>query len=63
VSSLSWLIAGNEIIGFSSPAILLRDVENVVLRDNRIVALPSQREPITLVNTAAVRMENNRVDK
>lgn len=63
------LIADNEIINFPAPAILLRDVENVVLRDNRIVLAPplSPRaaavEAITLVNAVAVRSENNTISK
>jgi hypothetical protein len=59
------LIADNDITGCSSPAILLCDVQNAFVGHNRIVpvtsAVPGKKptEPITLVNTAAVRLENN----
>jgi hypothetical protein len=56
------LITGNEITGFPNPAILLRDVDNAVVRDNAIVPAPltAQRmNPITLLNTGSVRLENN----
>ena len=57
------LIAGNEITGFPSPAILLHDVQNAVVRDNRIVYAPGKArlDPITLNNTADVRLENNTI--
>lgn len=57
------LIAGNEINGFPSPAILLRDVQTAVVRDNRIAPAPGdhQLDPITLSNTAAARLDNNAV--
>jgi len=61
------LIADNEIDGFPAPAILLRDVDNAVVRDNRIrLASPLARhpvsaDPIMLSNTAAVRLEHNAI--
>lgn len=61
------LITGNEITGFPGSAICLRDVQNAVVRDNTIVpAQPTapavQRiNPITLLNTDALRLENNSV--
>lgn len=63
------LITGNEITGFSNPAILLRDVGNAVVRNNTIVTAPpvvskAQRlEPITLLNTGAVRLEKNTIQE
>ncbi len=57
------LIADNEIIGFPSPAILLHDVQCAIVRDNRIVSAQEKAEldPITLNNTADVRLENNTI--
>ncbi len=59
------LIAGNEISGFPGTAILLRDTRDAVLRDNRVVTAPPpgatgrRADPVSLVNTAAVRLEDN----
>jgi hypothetical protein len=57
----SLLITDNEITGFPNPAILLRDVQSAVVRDNRIVPAPGEHRlgPITLSNTADVRLESN----
>jgi len=61
------LIAGNEITGFPNPALLLRDVQNAVVRSNTIVtaapiAPKAQRlDPITLLNTDSVLLENNTI--
>jgi hypothetical protein len=57
------LITGNEINGFPNPAILLHDVQCAVVRDNRIVSAQGKADldPITLNNTAAVRLENNTI--
>lgn len=57
------LITGNEITGFPNPAILLHDVQNAVVRDNHIVCAPGihRLDPITLSNTATVRLENNSI--
>ena len=57
------LITGNEITGFPNPAILLRDVQCAVVRDNRIVCAQGKArlDPITLNNTADVRLENNTI--
>jgi hypothetical protein len=60
------LIADNEIVGFPSPAILLRDTEVGLLRNNQIVtaaaagapALPDTPVPVQLRNTGHVRLEN-----
>lgn len=63
------LIADNDIVGCPSPAILLCDVRNAFVSHNRIVPVPpsapgkKRAEPITLVNTAAVRLENNGVQQ
>lgn len=61
------LIARNEIEDFPVPALLLRDVENAIIRDNRIAPGPQVRkgkgpaEPMVLQNTVAVRMERNQI--
>lgn len=61
------LIADNEISGFDGPAIVLRDTQNAIVRNNNIVNAPTPPpgethfEPITLGNTDAVRLENNTV--
>ena len=61
------LIAGNEITGFPGPAILLRDVQNAVVRNNTIVTAPpiapkvQRLDPITLLNTDSVRLEKNSI--
>lgn len=61
------LIEKNEIEDFPVPALLLRDVENAIIRDNRIVSGPQVRkgkgpaEPMVLQNTVAVRMERNQI--
>lgn len=60
------LIADNEIVNFAGPAILLRDAERVVIRDNRITlpadgSVPADRA-IQQKNTAAVRLENNKIN-
>ena len=57
------LVERNEITGFPGPAILLRDAENILLRDNRIQVAPSPGEAIVVGNTAAVRQENNSITK
>ena len=59
------LIEQNEIRNFPVPAMLLRDVENAVVRGNRIAPAPPTRTskgaagPIVQRNTSAVRMERN----
>jgi nitrous oxidase accessory protein NosD len=57
------LITDNEITGFPNPSILLHDVQNAVIRDNRIASAPGKRtlEPVILNNTDAVRLENNSI--
>jgi hypothetical protein len=57
------LITGNQITDCPNPAILLRDVHCAVVRDDRIVSAQGKAElhPITLNNTAAVRLENNTI--
>ncbi len=61
------LIADNEVSGFDGPAIVLRDTQNAIVRNNNIVniSIPplgeTHLEPITLGNTDAVRLENNTV--
>jgi len=57
------LISDNEITGLPSPAILLHDVQNAVVRGNRILCAPGKDrpDPITLSNTATVRLENNSI--
>lgn len=49
------LIARNEIHGFAGPAMLLRDSDNVVLRDNQILSGGQNREPIQILNCSRVR--------
>ena len=62
------LITDNEITGFPSPVILLRDAQNVLVRDNRIQLVPplapgpSPMDPIILRNTVGVRLESNRLN-
>jgi hypothetical protein len=61
------LITGNEITGFPGTAILLGDLQNAVVRDNRIAPAPplppapAGAEPVVLRNTAAVRLDSNTV--
>jgi hypothetical protein len=57
------LITDNEITGFPNPSIRLHDVQNAVVRDNRIASAPGKRtlEPVILNNTDAVRLENNSI--
>jgi hypothetical protein len=55
------LFERNQIIGFPGSAILLNDVENAVLRDNRIQAPPSKSEAIVLSNTAKVQQTGNSI--
>jgi hypothetical protein len=65
------LIADNEIVGFPSPAILLRDVEGACLFNNRIVSgapvdlqsVQRTNETIQLHNTGNVRMENSTIGR
>ncbi len=60
------LIAGNEITGFNGRSIWLRDVQNAVVRDNIIVLAPPSAQnpdPITLLNTDSVHLENNTLKK
>ncbi len=51
--------------GFPNPAILLRDVQCAVVRDNRIVSAQGKAgiDPITLKNTTDVRLENNTIEE
>lgn len=56
------LITGNEITGSCDRAIWLCDVQNAVVRDNRIVPAPpgvKGIKPVTLDNTDAVLLESN----
>lgn len=55
------LITDNEIAGFHGLAMLLRDLQNAVVRDNRIVVAPRVTEPIALGNTEGVKLENNTI--
>lgn len=63
------LIERNEIVNFPMPAMLLRDVEDAVVRDNRIeAAAPNRRgrepaEPVVQRNTANVRAEGNEITR
>jgi hypothetical protein len=57
------LFERNEIIGFPGSAILLSDVENVVLRENRIQAPPSKSEAIVLNNSANVQQTGNSIPR
>ena len=65
------LITDNEITGFPTPAILLRDMQNAVVRRNRITTGPpldpgsrsGSIETIQLRNTEAVRLEHNFVNQ
>lgn len=63
------LFENNEIAGFSGAAILLRDSENILIRNNRIVTAPpldpatAPPAPIELHNTGAVRLEANIVSQ
>ncbi len=56
------LFERNEITGFPGSAILLSDVENVVLRENRITN-NSNSDPIILTNTEGMKLENNHMEK
>lgn len=61
------LIEQNEIQGFPLPALLLRDVQNAVVRGNRIAPAPPIRPgqasagAIVFTNTSAVRLERNSI--
>ena len=58
------LIKDNEIDGFSGPAILLRDVQNGLVRGNVVVPVATgahDTNSIVLLNTEAVKVENNTI--
>jgi hypothetical protein len=63
------LITDNEITGFSSPAILLRDVDHAVVRGNTIVPAPPadpalpRIDPVSLMNTDSIRLEKNTIQE